>query len=392
MHIGAPEIRAEDGWTTWSVAVHGLADAPERLWFTLPEAHAGLVTERADPALVALVVPAMHARAPMIVEGPVTDELAHSMTHGYQHILEAVIPGLQRVPVEIADPIPAADSAPGIGTGFSGGIDSFTVLAEHHFNPIARDLRLTHLTLFNVGAMQPGEPGRRHFHRVHSRLAPAAERLGLPFVAVDSNLDDFYRFADFRQTHGPRNLAAALLLQGGLGQFYFASSVPFEAVAVQRSNSTAYSDPISMPLLTTRQFRPVFHGSQYTRVEKTAIVALIPESHESLHVCTTLTADGRNCSECNKCLRTELTLDITGQLDVYERAFDLDVYRAARRAYLDEVAWSRDVYAAEIRALAHRTGFRLPSAGAGFLRYGLRRAARKARTIRRRLVGSRPRG
>ncbi|WP_309105224.1 hypothetical protein [Microbacterium sp.] len=392
MHIGVPEMRAENGQITWSVAVDGLPDAPERLWFTLPEAHGGLLTERADPAVIGLIGPAMHAGESVTVAGSVTDELAHSMTHGYQHILEAVIPGLQRVPLEIAYPVPATNPAPGVGTGFSGGIDSFTVLAEHYFSPVAHDLRLTHLTLFNVGAMQPGERGRRHFHRVHSRLAPAAERLGLPYVAVDSNLDDFYRFADFLQTHGPRNLAAASLLQGGLGQFYFASSVPFEAVAVQRSNSTAYSDPISMPLLTTRQFRPVFHGSQYTRVEKTAIVALIPESHESLHVCTTLTADGRNCSRCNKCLRTELTLDITGQLDVYHRAFDLDVYRAARRAYLDEVAWSRDVYAAEIRALAHRTGFPLPSAGAGFLRYGLGRAGRKAGTLRRRSAGSRLRG
>lgn len=388
MHIGPPKIGAEDGRLTWSVSVRGLANAPDRLWFTIPEEHAGLVTELADPALIGLLIPAMHAGATVTVAGSVTDELAHSMTHGYQHILEAVIPGLQRVPLEIANPIPATDPAPGVGTGFSGGIDSFTVLAEHFFQPVAPDLRLTHLTLFNVGAMSGGgERGRVHFHRVLSLLAPAANRVGLPLIPIDSNLDDFYGFVGFMQSHGPRNLAAASLLQGGIRQFYFASSVPFDAIAIRRADSTSYSDPISMPLLTTRQFRPVFHGSQYTRVEKTIIVARIPESHESLHVCTTLTVDGRNCSQCNKCLRTELTLDISGQLDLYARAFDLDVYRKVRRAYLDEVAWSRDVYAAEIRALARNTGFPVPRAGAGFVRYGLRRAARKARTIRRRFAG-----
>jgi hypothetical protein len=207
----------------------------------------------------------------------------------------------------------------------------------------------------------------------------------LPLIPVDSNLDDFYSFTNFQQTHGPRNVSAASLLQAGLGRYYFASGHPYSLVSIRRALDTVFSDPVSVPLLTTRQFHTIFHGSQYTRVEKTLIVAEIAESYESLNVCTTLTADGRNCSQCRKCLRTELTLDITGHLDLYDRAFDLDVYRRVRRAYLDEVSWSRDEHVVEIRELARRTGFRLPSAGAGFVRHSLRRAARKARTIRRRL-------
>ena len=214
-----------------------------------------MVTELADPAVIGLIVPAMHAGEPVTVDGSVTDELAHSMTHGYQHILEVVMPGLRRIPLETAKSVPATDPAPGVGTGFSGGIDSFTVLAEHFYQPVANDLRLTHLTLFNVGAMSGGgERGRLHFHRLHSLLVAAAHRIGLPLITVDSNLDDFYGFADFVQTHGPRNLSAASLLQGGLGRFYFGSTHPFPEVSVRRSHSTAFSDPISMPLLATGQF------------------------------------------------------------------------------------------------------------------------------------------
>ena len=386
MRIGAPELNTAGGEVTWSVRVEGLANAPERLWFALPDQYAGLVTELVDPAVIGLLVPAMHAGGPMDIRGRVTDELAHSIAYGYQHILEAAIPGLHRVPLELADPVPATDAAAGVGTAFSGGIDSFAVLAEHFYRSVPGDLRLTHLSLFNVGAMTGGEPGRRQFRRLHSLLAPAADRIGLPFIPIDSNLDDFYGFTGFVQTHGPRNLSAASLLQGGVGRFYFASTHPFGQVAVRRSHSTAYSDPISMPLLGTRQFRPILHGSQYTRAEKTVIVAEIEESRESLNVCTTLTADGRNCSRCSKCLRTELTLDLSGHLDGYGRVFDLDVYRRARRAYIDEVASSRDPHLVEIRELARRTGVRLPSAGAGLVRHGLRRAARKAGTIRRRLA------
>lgn len=386
MRIGAPEINSEDGHVTWSVPVNGLPGAPERLWFRVPDEHAALVTELADPAVIGLTVPAMHAGEAMTVEGPVTDELAHNLTHGYQHVLEAVIPGLSRVPLEIAWPIPAVDPAAGVGTGFSAGIDSFAVLAEHHFQPAPADLRLTHLALFNVGSMTSGEPGRRRFRRVHALLSPAADRIGLPLVPLDSNLDDFYAFTGFRQTHGPRNLSAASLLQGGLGRFYVASGYPFAATSVGRAPSTAYSDAVSIPLLTARQFRPIFHGGQYTRVEKTLMVARIPESHESLNVCTTLTGDGRNCSRCRKCLRTALTLEIAGQLDEYRRVFDLSMYNRSRRAYLDEVASSTDAYSVEIRDLARKTGFPLPSTGAGYARVGLRRMARSAGKIRRRFA------
>lgn len=214
--------------------------------------------------------------------------------------------------------------------------------------------------------------------------------MGLPFIPIDSNLDDFYGFTNFLQSHGPRNLSAASLLQSGIGRFYFASSVPFGAVEVRRASGTLFSDQISMPIVGTRRFRPVFHGSQYTRVEKTLIVAGIPESYESLNVCTFFSADGRNCSHCSKCLRTELTLELTGHLDAYCRTFDLAVYRKARQAYIDEVAWSHHLWAVEIRELARRTGFQIPTAGAGFVRHGLRRAARKARTIRARFAARQP--
>lgn len=386
MRIGAPEVRTRAGLLSWSVPVHGLADAPDRLWFTIPEEHGALITGLADPAVIGLLVPAMRVGDPVIADGPVTDELAHSITHGYQHILETVIPGLRRVPLEIAHAVPGAEPARGVGTGFSGGIDSFAVLAEHWYEPVANDLRLTHLALFNVGAMTGGDAGSRRFRRMYSVLAPAAERMGLPFVPIDSNLDDFYGFAGFLQTHGPRNLSAASLMQGGIGRFYFASSGPFAAVGIRRAHSTSYSDPISMPILETRAFRPIFHGSQYTRTEKTLIVTEIAETRESLNVCTSFSPDGRNCSRCDKCLRTELTLELTGHLDAYGRVFDLEVYHTVRTAYIDEVAWSRRIYAGDIRELARRTGFRLPFAGAGFIRHGLRRAARKVRGIRRRLV------
>ncbi|GAA1058072.1 hypothetical protein GCM10017608_04750 [Agromyces luteolus] len=387
MRIGVPAIESDRGRVTWSVPVAGVPGAPTRLWFTVPGEHAALLTHLADPAVIGLLVPAMHAGAAMTVDGPVTDEVVFGLTHGYQHVMEAVIPELRPIGIEAGAQAAAREPAPGVATGFSAGIDSFAVVAEHLSPAIPDELRLTHLVFFNVGAMTGGAAGRRRFERMRTRLAPSAERLGLPFVPVDSNLDDFFPFAGFVQTHGPRNLSAASLLQGGIGRFLYASTHPFARVSVGRSHSTAYSDPISMPLLETTAFRPRFHGSRYTRAEKTTIVAGLGESHQSLHVCTTLTADGSNCSRCSKCLRTQLTLELIGQLGSYGRVFDLEVYEQLRRGFLDEVAHSRDPHLVELREFARETGFRLPPAGAGFLRHGLRRLERKSGVLRGRLAG-----
>ena len=62
-------------------------------------------------------------------------------------------------------------------------------------------------------------------------------------------------------------------------------------------------------------------------MQKTLLVAELPVARQSLTVCTGVTPDGRNCSTCDKCLRTELTLEIAGHLDAFDERFDLGAFR-----------------------------------------------------------------
>jgi hypothetical protein len=360
MRIGVPEVTVDGGEVTWSVAVSGLADAPDRLWFTLPADYADMVTERADPALIGLLVPAMRAGEPVTIDGPVTDELVFNLARGCQYVLDRVIAGLSQVPIEATRTVPAGSPAGGVATGFSAGVDSFAVLAEHLFAEVPPDLRLTHLTFFNVGSHGPGEGGRQVFRQRFKLLTPAVTEIGLPFIPVDSNLDDFYHFTTHLQTHSPRSLAAASLLQAGFGRYYLASSTAYDNVGVFRSDTCAFADAVMLPLLTTGQLRFISHGDQYTRVQKTVLAASIPLSHTSLNVCVNPPASGGNCSRCFKCLRTELTLEIAGLLEEYGSVFDLDVYRQKKKVYVYDAAWDKGVYPDEIRAFARERGFRLP--------------------------------
>lgn len=360
MRIGVPQITTNADEVTWSVSVSGLAGYPDELWFTLPALYAHMVTERADPALIGLLIPAMHAGEPVAIDGPVTDELAFNLTHGCQYVLDRVIAGLSKVPIETPRTVEAEAPAAGVATAFSAGVDSFAVLLDHWFSPVAPGLRLSHLTYFNVGSHGSGDRGREIFRQRFDRLSPVAAEIGLPFIPVDSNLDDFYRFTNHLQTHSPRSSAAASLLQRGIGRYYLASSTAYDNIGVFRSETCSFVDALLLPLFSTMRLRFVSHGDEYTRVEKTVRVASVPVSHTSLDVCVNPPAGGGNCSRCFKCLRTELTLDIAGLLEHYASVFDLDAYRQKKKVYVYDAAWDAGPYAEEIRQFARDRRFPLP--------------------------------
>lgn len=383
MRIGTPRITSHGDRVRWAAPLDGAPDLPEELWFDIASSHAGLVTDRSDPAVIGLLIPAMQRGLPIELEGPVTDELVHALTHGYQDVYSTVVPQLRIVPIEARTTVPAGPAASGVATGFSAGVDSFAVLAEHHFASVTPSLRLTHLTFFNVGAMGSGDSGREEFERHYASLTPVADRIGLPFVAVDSNLDDFYPGMLFVQSHGQRNLAAAALLQGGIGRYFMAGSFAYPDIGVHPSPTSAQADPIATPLLVNRQFHPISHGDRLSRVQKTLLISELPVARQSLTVCTGVAGDGRNCSTCRKCVRTALTLEIAGRLDAFGERFDVGAYHEVRGRFVDRVLTIDEPYHVEIRELAARLGYPLPSARSALARRALRGIRHRSTLIAR---------
>lgn len=378
MKIGEPEIRQEGAETTWRVAVE--TDGVERtLWFAVPSAHADLLTDTADAALVGLLLPAMARGERIAVEGPVSEALHDALARPFQALVRTVIPSLRAVEIDPASRRGARARPSGAATGFSAGIDSYAVLADHHYGDVAPGLRLTHLLFHNVGSHEPG--GRPVFLERRERLRTVVERIGLPFVTVDSNLDAFYGpELHFLLTHPLRNTAVAHLLQGGLGRFDYASTYAYPKVFVGETFSLAFCDPIALPLLSTETLTVRSVGGEYTRVAKTLRVAALEDSHDTLDVCANpAAAAGRvNCSRCFKCVRTLLTLEIAGRLPLYEASFDLEAWREVRGRALREVLASRDPLNREIVRFARSHGYALPARA---------RLAARLRRVGRRLAG-----
>ena len=180
---------------------------------------------------------------------------------------------------------------------------------------------------------------------------------------MNSNLDAFYgRRLSFQQTHTLRNASVALLLQRGLSSWLYASTFPDQNAFVGPAPDLAYSDSVTLPLLSTETLHTALVGGCYSRVEKTQRIADVQDSFDSLDVCVSPYHDGipTNCSACFKCLRTLATLEIGGMLDRYARVFDRARYRRLRDGYLAGLPTSDDPLAKEIVLFAEQRLFALP--------------------------------
>jgi len=358
MIIRTPEV-IEDGH---KVIVRTLVDyknRQEKVWFSVySENKEWLTPETQDAFVLALLLLAMKEKEDLYIEGAMSEKLFYNVVNHYMPIIISCIPSLSRIriiPEELRSTI-YAQTKGGVATGFSGGIDSFCVLADHLFGSVPDGFRVTHLLFNNVGSHGAG--GSRLFWDRYSRLLPAAEELGLPFIAIDSNLGELLPFG-YQLTCTIRNISAVLLLQKLIRRFYFASTYKYEDCFVGEAPDMATSDPIAVHLLSTETTECISSGCQYSRVEKTMRVAEIQLSHEYLDVCVDI-AGGGNCSVCVKCARTLLTLEIIGKLEEYKGIFNLEKYGKIRNRYISKVLSGKKPLQRELVQLSKELKYDFP--------------------------------
>lgn len=337
----------------WSVPTTGVDGLPEELWFTIETKYADFLTDRTDPALVGLTLAMMYRGADIQVTGPATDELVHSLSGVYQEVA-SVTNGVPQVEITATNLQPPTPRAAGVAAGFSAGVDSFACIADHLLDPhVPPSLRLTHLLINNVGSNGHGEEGRVVWRKRRGGLAEGARELGLPLIAIDSNIDDYYpENVKFESSHTPRNAAVAHLLSRGISHWFYSSGCTVWEGSANRSHLIAHSDPLTLPLFSTSSLTLSQHGQTLTRVEKTQKICGLPVAQRYLDVCMDpLAAEGRNCSKCRKCLNTQVTLEVYGALQNFSAVFDLRAYRRWRSQYLGKLLRDKSAYAPDLKEL-----------------------------------------
>jgi len=353
MQIGLPRIFKEGSEAKLSITVDYDNQARE-LWYSVPVEYSDwFSTDRCDGFVVGLLLQAMARNEDMILDGSVSSKLFHNLQNFYIPMMAQAFPNLHIInirPKYVTDERTGGLSA---CTGFSGGVDSFATLLQHHINEPSKGHKITHLLFHNVGSHGhwSSESTDKLFEERYQRLTPAAAEMGIPFVMVNSNLSEIFE-SDFITMHAPLNASIPLVLQNKFQRYYYASAYKYADCTVKRIDDIARFDPFSFHLLSTEGLDCVSTGCQMSRVEKTKMLATYEPSYRYLNVCVDPAFEGLNCSVCFKCRRTILTLELLGVVDRYSDVFDLAKFGKIRARYIRSVLfYRRGSFEAEVAAL-----------------------------------------
>lgn len=385
--ISPPTITHDAGLVRLSATVAS-PEGFRTMWFEAPEEHGHLLCDsRSDAFAVALLPAALSTGQDIHAEGLLSERLAYHLHHSAIDVLATLwecAPVTRVTADELSSEAVAGEG--GVGTGFSGGVDSLCVVKEHFLDPVPDSFRLTHLLYFNVGSHGRGAEGERLFRERFASLRPAGEELGLPFVPVNSNVDEFMPW-DYQTRSMPCLMSAALALQGGLRRAIVAAGYHGRYAQVKAVHDTAVADLVTLPLLSTESLEAHASGTRYSRAEKTAVIADMPLATRYLDVCyTPEPGAARNCGGCSKCIRTFVMLEALGRLDRFRDRFNSEAYARGRVRYMGQaLSAARDPYLRKI--MLHDIGHALERSGIALpwqarLRANLATLARPFRRLR----------
>lgn len=337
-----------------SIEYHG---GKRELWFSVPRQWAyGFTEDRCDGFVVALLLQAMEMGEDIRVDGALSSRLYHNIVNTFIPVVVEAFPRLRAIRLHPSELVDVRSFGSHVATGFSAGIDSFASFITHHINETSDTHKVSLLLFNNVGShgsFSCGEErGRKLFQQRQKLVIPFAEEVSLPFLAVDSNIACIFA-TDFIKMHSALNCSVPLILQNLIGRFYYASTYKYADCGFGSVQDIGKLDPFIIHALSTESLECLSSGCRFSRVQKTQLVAKYEPSYRLLNVCVDPAFEGRNCSVCFKCCRTQLTLELLGLEEMYHKVFDFKKFETVRTAYIFRVLlYKSNSFEAEIAALA----------------------------------------
>ncbi|SHF91456.1 hypothetical protein SAMN05444483_103213 [Salegentibacter echinorum] len=318
-------------------------DKENELYFEVPSDYKDfLVTENLDAFLVGLLFLALKTGNDIKLNGPVSARLYYSIRHYVIPALCMANPKLK--PVDInpqglneKDLNVAATS----GTGLSCGVDSFATYFDHIDE--SGSFKIEYFAFFNVGSHGAGgEETKKLFESRFEKAKKFANTVNKNIIQVDSNLHEILDMK-FQSTNTLRNVSCILLFQKLFKHYYIASKNRFDYFELNDYDTQDY-DALVLNLLSTESTNLYSAVAQLSRVERTNLISNFPETYDFLDVCTSSKKykAGVNCSQCNKCLRTALTLDLLGKLPLYKDVFHIEKYERLKHNYIWHVITNKN--------------------------------------------------
>lgn len=365
MIIHGPKLKYVDDKLIIEVSFE-YSQGKNTLWYSVDSKYSDFLTsEKVDGFVVALLLLAMRNGENIYLKAPISEKLYFNLENSYINMLSQAIDEFKPIHIyaEKLDAATSYDNKGAVCTGFSGGIDSFSVLYDYFYkSDIPENYRITHLIFNNVGSHGSfdSKKAKQLFDKRYDSQKGFPNEMGIEFIKIDSNLSDVLQM-DFKMSHTPRNISCVLLFQKLFSKYYYASGFNYSSCQMNNIDDISNLDPASVHLLSTETLDCISIGSQYTRAQKTEIIANYEPTKRYLNVCTDDT-NTNNCSVCSKCLRTFLTLDILGIMHEYSGIMNFQKYAHMKTSYIQKTMLNvrKDVFAKEIIGLAKSKNYVFP--------------------------------
>jgi len=264
------------------------------------------------PFLLALLLPAMQAGAPLELDLPVDAITLENLMEWQEAMVSWQPYQLKVIPIRaprVAAP-PQPFSADAI-TAFSGGIDSnFTVWrqVQNVAEPIFRKAPLRAGLMvhgFDIPLQQEAA-----FERAWKHSKATLEAAGLTPYRLKTNLREIGALPGCRwgpSSHGISLSAALACFEPWFSHLLIPSSYPYPKLILPLG-----SNPVTDPLMSSATATYWHDGAAHTKFAKIQFLASLPAVQEHLRVCWRAEPADGHCGKCFKCMATRLGFELCG--------------------------------------------------------------------------------
>lgn len=244
---------------------------------------------------------------------PVVQDLVKQSAQ-IQNILSSWFPEFQKIEIRSDLLQQKAKRSIKKASTFSGGVDSFHTLLKKQ-----KDINY----LINVRGFDIELNDEDIYNKVIASIERTATHYEKELIQVSSNLRDFSdKYVDWGyHYHGAALAAVAHLLSGVIGTMYIPSTYHYRDLFPWGSH------PLLDPLWNTETIELIHESAENSRFEKVEVITHDQFALDNLTVCwqrINMDEDSRNCSHCEKCLRTMIAIESLGHLQ-NQKSFDTNI-------------------------------------------------------------------